>query len=424
MESEGPSQWLFTDAEINCTPSTLDKLPIAEERCRRAKGVNFIIQAGILLKLPQLTLATASVFFHRFYMRSSMVPERGGLHHYVWYPLPLKPLTTNIDILHQNVAATALFLATKTEENCRKTKEIVIAVAKVAQKNASLIIDEQSKEYWRWRDNILLYEELMLEYLTFDVVLQSPYHLLYGFLQRLQIEDNKQLRNVAWAYLNDSCLTMLCLQMSPKDIAIGALYFAAKFTGEKIPDDEHGEPWWTQLGGKPDLIIKAVAVIYEFYTENPLKRSENPYAQSPSSATNEDDLEGTRMRTFHSNLATPSPEGMHRSQRSQNGNAEHAVGAEDSAPIESKAVQDLGSSDAALKEAANDPATHEGNSHSNGMAGLVPISTRAISESVNFSPKRKADGAAEPAAKKAKIDFDETEGAPDSAESEDGELKE
>jgi protein BUR2 len=83
MGSEDLSQWLFADAEINSTPSVLDKLPIAEERCRRAKGVNFIIQAGILLKLPQITLATASVFFHRFYMRSSMVPERGGLHHYV-----------------------------------------------------------------------------------------------------------------------------------------------------------------------------------------------------------------------------------------------------------------------------------------------------------------------------------------------------
>ena len=83
MESDTSSQWFFTNAEINSTPSALDKLPIAEERCRRAKGVNFIIQAGILLKLPQLTLATASVFFHRFFMRSSMVPERGGLHHYV-----------------------------------------------------------------------------------------------------------------------------------------------------------------------------------------------------------------------------------------------------------------------------------------------------------------------------------------------------
>jgi hypothetical protein len=86
MATEDSSQWLFTEAELASTPSVLEGLQIAEERCRRAKGVNFIIQAGILLKLPQLTLATASVFFHRFYMRQSMVAERGGFHHYVRRP--------------------------------------------------------------------------------------------------------------------------------------------------------------------------------------------------------------------------------------------------------------------------------------------------------------------------------------------------
>jgi protein BUR2 len=268
----------------------------------------------------------------------------------------------------------------------------------------------------------------MLECLTFDVVLQSPYNFLYNFLQKLHLDENKQLRNVAWAYLNDSCLTMLCLLMSPKDIAIGALYFAAKFTGEKIPDDERGDPWWTQLGGRPDLIIKAVAIIYEFYTENPLKRSENPYAQSPSSITNEDDLDGTRLRTFPSSLATPSPEGMHHSQRSQNGNAEHAADTEDSAPVfnssetpgESKLVDDLGSSDAALKEAANDPATHQGTSHLNGRIEPIPVTA----EPANPSPKRKAKDSAEPTAKKPKLEPAEPERTPDSAESEDGELKE
>src|SRR4051794_6262621 len=72
MATEESNQWLFTDAELAHTPSVLDGLSVAEERFRRAKGVNFIIQAGILLKLPQLTLMTASVFFHRFYMRRSM----------------------------------------------------------------------------------------------------------------------------------------------------------------------------------------------------------------------------------------------------------------------------------------------------------------------------------------------------------------
>lgn len=83
MASEDSSNWLFTPAELAHSPSILDGLPVAEERCRRAKGVNFILQAGILLKLPMVTIGTASVFFHRFYMRRSMVTEREGIHHYV-----------------------------------------------------------------------------------------------------------------------------------------------------------------------------------------------------------------------------------------------------------------------------------------------------------------------------------------------------
>jgi hypothetical protein len=84
-----PAQWLFTNEEINNSPSILDGVAPIEERCRRAKGVNFLVQAGILLKIPQLTLATASVFFHRFYMRYSMEPGERGIHHYVGPPLPI-----------------------------------------------------------------------------------------------------------------------------------------------------------------------------------------------------------------------------------------------------------------------------------------------------------------------------------------------
>lgn len=70
--------------EVASSPSILEGgLSPAEERLRRAKGVNFIYQAGILLELPHVTLWVAGVFFHRFYMRFSMVEEKGGLHHYV-----------------------------------------------------------------------------------------------------------------------------------------------------------------------------------------------------------------------------------------------------------------------------------------------------------------------------------------------------
>lgn len=84
-----PNQWYFTSDEIRSSPSILDGLLPAEERLRRTKGVNFIYQTGVLLDLPQITLYVAGVFFHRFYMRYSMVEEKGGIHHYVRAPARL-----------------------------------------------------------------------------------------------------------------------------------------------------------------------------------------------------------------------------------------------------------------------------------------------------------------------------------------------
>jgi protein BUR2 len=363
------------------------------------------------------------------------------------------------DSLEQNIAATSLFLATKTEENCRKTKEIVIAVAKVAQKNASLIIDEQSKEYWRWRDNILLYEELMLEYLTFDVVLQSPYEFLRDYLRRLQVEENKALRNIAWAFLNDSCLTVLCLMMPPKDIAAGAIYFAAKGSQTQIADDENGAPWWEQIGGNTDLITKAVGVMNDFYTENPLKRADNPYGQSPASG-NEDDLERTRGRAY-SNVQTPNEDGA-RSQRSQNGHIQHdstpfvnGNGTTDhisqttengkpesppsnAAPSETAVTSSLqrtepsGNSDAALKEAANDPATHETTAHTNGDSLLTNQTSQTDTQpyiqtdtQIDTAKRKDVESAEEPAAKRLKNNTGgESASMVMSEASEEGELEE
>ncbi|KAI1004577.1 hypothetical protein K3495_g3635 [Podosphaera aphanis] len=277
MMTDDLSQWIFTEEELLNTPSIRDGLDPVEERCRRAKGVNFITQAGILLKLPQLTIATASIFFHRYFMRQTMLPEKG------------KNLTLTFE---RNIAATSLFLATKTEENCRKTREIVVAVAKVAQKNPSLIIDEQSKEYWKWRDSILILEEYMLEMLTFDLVVKTPHIGLLRYLEILEIEDNKSLRNTAWAFLNDSCMTPLCLLMSASDITIASIYFAVKLNNETLPDI--GDmPWWHSINGDPEKIVRAVAVVDQFWTENPLNKTDRPQGRSPSS---QDDLDRTRGR--------------------------------------------------------------------------------------------------------------------------------
>ncbi|KAK0373483.1 cyclin-K [Colletotrichum limetticola] len=283
-----PNQWYFTPDETLSTPSILDGISPAEERLRRAKGVNFIYQAGVLLDLPQITLWVAGVFFHRFYMRYSMVEEKNGIHHYAQSALPrskrgtekaqAEPMLT--ESVEQNIAATALFLANKTEENCRKTKEIIITVAKVAQKNPKLMIDEMSKEYWRWRDSILMYEELMLEYLTFDLMVENPYQRLFELLGQLEIVHNKHLRQSAWAFCSDACLTSIPLLLEARDVAISAIFFASIHTQQKI-EDVNGEPWWRALKGNEDKCAKAIDIVRQFYTENPL-RKQNPSLPSPA----------------------------------------------------------------------------------------------------------------------------------------------
>ena len=79
------SQWIFTVDEFRRTPSRLDGLSLKVERESRGKGVHFITQVGIMLKLPQMTLSAATIYFHRFFMRYSMVDKLGrpAYHYYV-----------------------------------------------------------------------------------------------------------------------------------------------------------------------------------------------------------------------------------------------------------------------------------------------------------------------------------------------------
>lgn len=317
----------------------------AEERALRAKGVNFIYQTGIIMEphpFTQSSLWVAAAFFHRFYMRHSMVEKKGGVHHY-------------------NIAATALFLANKTEENCYKTKNIIIAVAKVAQKNPKLIIDEQSKEYWRWRDSILHYEEVMLETLSFDLMITHPYQQLYRQLEKLDLLHARRMRHTAWTFCNDCAMSPLPLLMDGRDIAMAAMFFASNVTKETI-EDVHGEPWWVYLRANDDRIIKAIDVMDTFYRDNPLKKQDISAMNSPKF-----NLETSRRRgdtslsqDGGSHIGTPLDIGGPATQTSQNGNSgpmDHEDGQRNGHATD-KTADDVdmgrGDSDAALKAAAND----------------------------------------------------------------------
>ena len=102
----------------------------------------------------------------------------------------------------QEVAATCVFLATKVEENPRKLPDLITASARFSQRNWELEIDEQSKEYWRWRDIILYTEEHLLESLCFDFDIVHPYSYLWELVNRFT-PGNSALGKCAWAFIND-----------------------------------------------------------------------------------------------------------------------------------------------------------------------------------------------------------------------------
>ncbi|KAF2872147.1 cyclin-like protein [Massariosphaeria phaeospora] len=260
--TEAERQWLLTQDELAQTPSIVDGMSIEEEHNVRRKGVNFILQVGMMLKLPQMTLSSAAVFFHRFLIRNSLKSRPG-----------YKPMH------HYQVAATALYIATKVEENCRKMREIVIACVRVALKDPNKLVDEQTKDYWRWRDTIMYHEDVVLESLCFDLSVSSPYTRMYDMLKHYGLEQNKQLRNASWAFLSDSCLTPLCLLFSSDTIAAAALYAGTKMADTSLPDDQDGRHWWEVQHVKLGDIARACNLMADIYEAQPSKDGEpNIYA--------------------------------------------------------------------------------------------------------------------------------------------------
>lgn len=183
-----------------------------------------------------MTISTAAVFLHRFYMRYSLK-----------------------DYHYYDIGATSLFLATKCEETGRKLKDIVIACCKVAQKNDNLVVDEQSKEYWRWRDVVLYNEEILLEALCFDLVIDHPYTPLKVYWKKCG--GGRELARCAWAFVNDSIRTTISLMYRPNVVAGAALYFAAQYNGVEIQNID-GKPWWEALDANLSEIIGMRICVY------------------------------------------------------------------------------------------------------------------------------------------------------------------
>ncbi|KAJ5683901.1 uncharacterized protein N7477_000246 [Penicillium maclennaniae] len=283
-------KWLFTAEELERTPSRIDGITREKEDYIRHRAVEFIWQVSMMLKMPPQTSMTATVFMHRFLMRYSLIGSD---------PDPEKAR----DLMHPKViAAVALFVAFKVDETMRRMKDFVVACCRVAMKKPDMVVDEQSKEYWRWRDLILQNESIMLEYMCFDLQLESPYRILWDYSQFLNVGDNRPLRHAAYAFLNDSTYTVLCLEFQPRVISAAALYAAARYCKVAFPDDSQGRPWWEQIDVKVEDLIRACKMIVKIYERVQMNLSKNFPAFSLSDTEPNDPT-----RIFHTDPTTWKP---------------------------------------------------------------------------------------------------------------------
>jgi len=202
------SQWLFPLSALRATPTgfSADK-----ELYDRARGVEFLFRLGSSLALPSSAMFTAATWFHRFYMRYSME-----------------------DFHRQDVAASCIFLATKTEECGRKLRD----VARVCQAKINGIdishIPADSKEVDHCQTTILLTEEVLLEALCFDFVVESPHAELVDLFDAH--EDNNLIQECAWSLAHDSYRTPMCILYPPKVTATACYVLAQRiFDGPNSP---------------------------------------------------------------------------------------------------------------------------------------------------------------------------------------------
>ncbi|KAL1919465.1 uncharacterized protein VTP21DRAFT_2158 [Calcarisporiella thermophila] len=222
-------KWLFPHEALSRTPSSRDGYSLDREKRDRAKGCNFINNVGLALKMPQITIATAMVFLHRFYMRYSLK-----------------------DFHYYDIGGTCVFLASKVEETNRKIRDIITVCAqKALKKSERLELTEDSKEYIRWRDTILFNEEILLEALCFDLTIEHPYTSLIAIAKKLGV--SKKLCQHAWGYINDSLRTPLCLIHRPETIAAAALLIGSTAIKEELPGLENGDHAVNGSGGLLDV---------------------------------------------------------------------------------------------------------------------------------------------------------------------------
>ncbi|MCI4378083.1 hypothetical protein PGIGA_G00211870 [Pangasianodon gigas] len=145
------SKWFFSREQLEATPSRRCGVEPDRELSYRQQAANLIQDMGQRLNVSQLTINTAIVYMHRFYMYHSFTK------------------------FHRNIISpTTLFLAAKVEEQPRKL-EHVIKVAHACLNPQEAPLDTKSNAYLQQAQELVILETIVLQTLGFEITIEHPH---------------------------------------------------------------------------------------------------------------------------------------------------------------------------------------------------------------------------------------------------------
>uniref|UniRef100_A0A671SCB2 Cyclin-T2-like n=1 Tax=Sinocyclocheilus anshuiensis TaxID=1608454 RepID=A0A671SCB2_9TELE len=209
----GSNKWLFTREQLENTPSRRCGVEPDRELSYRQQAANLIQDMGQRLNVSQLTINTAIVYMHRFYMLNSFTK------------------------FHRNIISpTTLFLAAKVEEQPRKL-EHVIKVAHACLNPQDPPLDTKSNVYLQQAQELVLLETIVLQTLGFEITIDHPHTDVVRCSQLVRGRCFQLLLFLLH-------LTTFCLQHKPTVVACVCIHLACKWSNWEIPVSSDGKHWW------------------------------------------------------------------------------------------------------------------------------------------------------------------------------------
>ncbi|VAH92970.1 unnamed protein product [Triticum turgidum subsp. durum] len=186
------ASWYFSRKEIEENSlSRRDGISLKKESFLRKSYCTFLQDLGVRLKVPPVTIATAIVFCHRFFLRQSHAKN---------------------DRL--TAATVCMFLAGKVEETPIPLKDVIlISYEIIHKKDPGAVARIKQKEVYEQQKKLLLIgERAVLVTLDFDFNVHHPYKPLVEAIKKLKIAQ-KELAQVAWSFVNDGAVQAVYISL-------------------------------------------------------------------------------------------------------------------------------------------------------------------------------------------------------------------